>query len=63
MTEQSEIIDFTTMPKEEAIKLLIEMFEYSRGEAEFYLAVAKGEILGDVLPDGSQEQDNAEISF
>ena len=44
-----EEIDLTKMPREEAVKLAMTLFNFTRSYAEFYVAMARGEVDGDVI--------------
>jgi len=45
----AEIIDLSKLPREEAVKMAMELFKFTRSEAEFYTAISRGEIDGDIV--------------
>lgn len=51
----AEIIDLSKLPREEAVKRAMELFNFTRSEAEFYIAISRGEIDGDVVDDDAEE--------
>ena len=43
----SSNIDWKALPREEAVKLAMKLFQFQKVDAEFYVSVAKGEIETD----------------
>jgi len=43
-----EIVDVTQLPREEAIKILMEVFKFDEDYAKFFLALVSGRIGNDL---------------
>jgi len=44
-----EIDDLSKLPRSAAVEKAIELFRFVRSDAEFYVAISRGEIDGDVI--------------
>ena len=44
-----EIIDLNKLPREEAIEKAMKILGFSRSDAEFYIAMGRGEVDGDII--------------
>jgi len=44
-----EIIDMSKLPRDKAVTAAMELFGFVRSDAEFYVAVSRGEVESDVI--------------
>ena len=50
-----EIIDLNKLPREEAVEKAMKILGFSKSDAEFYIAMSRGEVDGDLVKIDSLE--------
>ncbi len=50
-----EIIDLNKLPREEAVEKTMKILGFSKSDAEFYIAMGRGEVDGDLVKIDSLE--------
>ena len=43
------MIDLSTLPRSEAVVAAMELFGFTRSDAEYYVAISRGELDSDVI--------------